>query len=196
MPSGFVEKNASKIGASGARNAGAVVLDLEDGVARLAADAEDHVPPAGPASASIAFCDEVQEDLLDLRRVPPRGRLGRQIARRGSRARRRLRREERHRALAERAHRVPVARERLGAREIEELRDELREPLDLVADDADRLEHLGVAVALLERALEERDVELRAVERVADLVREARGERADRGELLVLPRALRAPSRR
>ena len=132
----------------GARQAGAVVLDLDDAPARgWRRTRTVTAPPPPGAVASIAFWSEVQEHLLDLGAVDVdrRGRATGQVE--GDWTCGRVPRPARRAGRP--ARRAPAPSwafvvERPRPREVEELAHERGEAVDLVADDAHGLERLGV----------------------------------------------------
>src|SRR6188768_3996003 len=75
---------------------------------------------------------------------------------------------------------------RIRPREVQKFTDQVCEAGDLVAHHPRRLEHVLLARLLLDRTLQERDVQLSTVERVADFMRQTRCQRADCRKLFCL----------
>ena len=86
--------------------------------------------------------------------------------------------------------------ERLGSREVQKVRNELGQPLDFAADDLRRFEHIPRWLALFAElgSLQQRQVQLRAVQRISNFVSKPGSEPAGDSKLFRLPS--RAPPSR
>ncbi len=94
------------------------------------------------ASDSTAFPNRFRSTCLDLRRIDEERRItARKIERNFNQGVFCLRRNERDDSVAERPRAARLEGRRARARKVEKVGDQRREPLDLVVDDADGLEH-------------------------------------------------------
>src|SRR5512133_2869720 len=141
----------------------------------------DGEPPA-PRHRLVGVEGEVQEDLLQLLRVAQHAREGRREIEPDLDLRRRLGEQEPERLVEDLVHRARRHRRLQGARVVEELRHDAVQAVDLLDDDLEELAVLPLETARLQVL----DGALDGGERVADLVRQAGGHLAERGEPVAL----------
>lgn len=148
-----------------------------------------------PSDGVRGVQQEVQHDLGEPGRRAGRARdVGLEAALEGDLTQVGLRPDEPHRVLDHLDHvarRVDLVDGRFAAREVEQVADDPVDPLGLLAHPR---EELALLLRLEVAALDELHEAADRAQRVADLVRDPRGEAADRGELLAAhQRLLRGP---